>query len=212
MSKKVLILSASPRKGGNSDLLCDQFAKGAEEAGHSVEKIRVQEQKINPCLACYGCRGTGICVQKDGMAAILEKMVEADVLVLATPVYFYSMDGQLKTLIDRTLPRYTEIRDKEVYLIATAAAGKGAMERTIDSMRGFTDCLPGAQVKGVIYGSGVYQKGEVQLSYITHSNSGEGLLFYGDVTIPFVDRFPKGEIYNLLTTRPEDLKNEAKTE
>ena len=159
--KKVLILSGSPRKDGNSDLLCDQFAKGAEEAGHQVEKIRVQEQKINPCLACYGCRGTGSCVQKDGMAAILEKMVEADTLVLATPVYFYSMDGQLKTLIDRTLPRYTEIRDKEIYLIATAAAGKGAMERTIDSMRGFTDCLPGAQVKGVIYGSGVYQKGEV---------------------------------------------------
>ena len=53
---------------------------------------------------------------------------------------------------------------------------------------------------------------EHQLSYITHSNSGEGLLFYGDVTIPFVDRFPRGEIYNLLTTRPEDLKNEAKTE
>ena len=53
---------------------------------------------------------------------------------------------------------------------------------------------------------------EHQLSYITHSNSGEGLLFYGNVTIPFVDRFPKGEIYNLLTTRPEDVKNEAKTE
>ena len=53
---------------------------------------------------------------------------------------------------------------------------------------------------------------EHQLSYITHSNSGEGLLFYGDVTIPFVDRFARGEIYNLLTTRPEDLKNEAKTE
>lgn len=95
------------------------------------------------------------------MAAILDKMVQADVLVLATPVYFYSMDGQLKTLIDRTLPRYTEIRDKEVYFIATAAAGRGAMERTMDAMRGFTDCLPGAQVKGAIYGSGVYQKGEV---------------------------------------------------
>ena len=161
MSKKILILSASPRKGGNSDLLCDQFAKGAEEAGHQLEKIRVQEKKIAPCLACYGCRGTGTCVRKDDMAAILDKMVEADVLVLATPVYFYSMDGQLKTLIDRTLPRYTEIRDKEVYFIATAAAGKGAMERTIDSMRGFTDCLPGAQVKGVVYGSGVYQKGEI---------------------------------------------------
>ena len=95
MSKKVLILSASPRKGGNSDLLCGQFAKGAEEAGHQVEKIRVQEKKIAPCLACYGCRGTGICVQRDDMAAILDKMVTADVLVLATPVYFYSMDGQI---------------------------------------------------------------------------------------------------------------------
>ena len=161
MSKKILIVSASPRTGGNSDLLCDQFAKGAQEAGHQVEKIRVREKKIAPCLACYGCRGTGICVQKDDMAEILEKLVEADVLVLATPVYFYSMDGQLKTLIDRTLPRYTEIRNKEVWFIATAAAGKVAMERTIDALRGFTDCLPGAQVKGVIYGSGVYQKGEV---------------------------------------------------
>ena len=88
-------------------------------------------------------------------------MVQADVLVLATPVYFYSMDGQLKTLIDHTLPRYTEIRDKEVFFIATAAAERGAMERTVDAMRGFTDCLPGAQVKGIVYGSGVYQKGEV---------------------------------------------------
>lgn len=161
MSKKVLILSASPREGGNSDLLCDQFAKGAEEAGHRVEKIRVQEKRIAPCLACYGCRGTGVCVQKDDMEDILNKMVQADVLVLATPVYFYSMDGQLKTLIDRTLSRYTEIRDKAVFFIATAAAERGAMERTVDAMRGFTDCLPGAQVKGIVYGSGVYQKGEV---------------------------------------------------
>ena len=162
MPKKVLILSASPRKGGNSDLLCDQFAKGAEEAGHQVEKIRVQEKKIAPCLACYGCRNTGVCVQKDDMVDILDKLVKADVLVLATPVYFYSMDGQLKTLIDRTLPRYMEIRGKKVYFIATAAADRDAMERTVDAMRGFTDCLPGAQVKGVVYGSGVYQKGEVR--------------------------------------------------
>ena len=161
MSKQVLILAGSPRKGGNSDLLCDEFARGAREAGHTVEKIYVQDQRIGPCRACYGCRGTGACVQKDDMAAILDKMVEADVLVLATPVYFYSMDGQLKTLIDRTLPRYTEIADKDLYFIATAAAGRGAMERTVDAMRGFTDCLPGAKVKGTVYGSGVYQKGEV---------------------------------------------------
>lgn len=162
MAKKVLIISASPRKGGNSDILCDQFKKGAEEAGNTVEKVYLQQKKIGPCLACYGCRGTGVCVQKDDMEELLNKMVEAGVLVLATPVYFYSMDGQLKTMIDRTLPRYTQIQDKDVYFIATAAAGRRAMERTMDAMRGFTDCLPRARVKGEIYGEGVYQKGEVE--------------------------------------------------
>lgn len=122
----------------------------------------MQDLKIGACRACYGCRGTGSCVQKDDMADVLEKMISADVIVLATPVYFYSMDGQMKTLIDRTLPRYVEIKDKDFYFITTAAAGAGAMERTVDSLRGFTDCLPRAEVKGVVYGSGVYQKGEVK--------------------------------------------------
>lgn len=162
MSKNILILSASPRKGGNSDLLCDAFAQGAKEAYHTIEKFYVQDQKIGGCMAYYVCRGKGVCVQKDDMVPILEKMVEADVIVMATPVYFYAMDGQLKTLIDRTLPRYTEIRDKDFYFIATAAAGAKAMERTMDGMEGFTDCLPGAKVKAKIYGSGVYQKGEVK--------------------------------------------------
>ena len=161
MSKNILILSGSPRKGGNSDILCDEFMRGAQEAGHTAEKIFIREKKIGYCIACYACRESGACALKDGMQDVLDKMAWADVIVMASPVYFYSMDGQLKTLIDRTLPRYTEIRDKEVYLIATAAAGRGAMERTVDAMRGFTDCLPGAQVKGTVYGSGVYQKGEV---------------------------------------------------
>lgn len=162
MNKKVLVLAGSPRKGGNSDLLCDEFIRGAREAGCSAEKVYIQNLKIGACRACYGCRGTGSCVQKDDMAGLLDKMIAADVIVLATPVYFYSMDGQMKTMIDRTLPRYTEIKNKDFYFIATAAAGAGAMERTADALRGFTDCLPGATVRGVIYGSGVYQKGEVR--------------------------------------------------
>lgn len=161
MNKRILILSGSPRKNGNSDILCEQFAKGAKEAGNSVEKVYVQDLKIGGCWACYGCRKTMECVQKDDMTELLDKMVAADVIVLATPVYFYSMDGQMKTMIDRTLPRYMEIADKDFYFIATAAAGKRAMERTMDSLRGFTDCLPGAKVKGLVYGEGVYQKGEV---------------------------------------------------
>lgn len=71
MKKKVLILSGSPRKHGNSDLLCDEFMKGALEAGHEVEKIRVQEKNIGYCMACYACRGTGNCAIKDDMADIL---------------------------------------------------------------------------------------------------------------------------------------------
>ena len=162
MSKKVLVLAGSPRKGGNSDILCDAFIKGALESGNTAQKIYLQDLNISPCMACYGCRGTGKCVKKDDMEGLLEKMIAADVIVLATPVYFYSMDAQMKMMIDRTLPRYTEIKDKEFYFIATAAAGERAMERTIDGLSGFTDCLPGAKVRDVIYGSGVYQKGEVK--------------------------------------------------
>lgn len=149
MRKKVLVLSGSPRKNGNSDMLCDAFIKGAENSGHLAEKILIQNKKISPCLACYGCRNTHLCVQKDDMREILEKMVQADVIVLATPVYFYSLSGQLKTLIDRTLPQYTQIANKDFYFMATAAAGKKSMERTMDALRGFTDCLPNANMSMV---------------------------------------------------------------
>jgi multimeric flavodoxin WrbA len=123
--------------------------KGAEESGNTTEKIYVSDRKIGWCRGCYACQAGHICVQKDEMAEILDKMLKADVIVLSTPVYFYTMDGQIKTLIDRTLPRYTDIRNKDFYFIATAAAGKGAMECTIDGLCGFTDCLPGAKVKGL---------------------------------------------------------------
>ena len=105
MSKKILVISGSPRKGGNSDILCDQFMLGAREAGHAAEKIYLQEQKIGFCRACYACKETGTCIQKDDVSVILDKMVNADVIVMATPVYYYTMNGQMKTLIDRALPR-----------------------------------------------------------------------------------------------------------
>lgn len=161
--KNILIISASPRKDGNSDLLCDEFIKGAKEAGHNTEKIRLSEHKIGYCLGCGACNNTHLCVQKDNMKEILDKMVEADVIVLATPVYFYTMDAQLKTLIDRTVPRYTEISNKEFYFITTAAdTDKSMLEKTVEGLRGFTeDCLESPIEKGVIYATGVWQKGEV---------------------------------------------------
>ncbi|GIM28321.1 flavodoxin family protein [Clostridium polyendosporum] len=164
MNKKVLVLSASPRKGGNSEMLCDQFMLGAKESGNQVEKIFVGDKKINYCVACDGCkRNNGNCVYKDDMAEVLEKMIAADVIVMATPVYFYTMDGQMKTLIDRTVARYTEIRNKEFYFIATAADDrKQAMERTLEGFRGFTCCLSGAKEKGIIYGTGAWNKGDIK--------------------------------------------------
>lgn len=166
MTKNILILSASFRKGGNSDTLCNQFMKGAEEAGHKVEKIFINDKKINYCRGCGVCNTTHKCIQKDDMAEILDKMVNADVIVMATPVYFYTMNGQMKTLIDRTVPRYEEISDKEFYFIATAADGSRAhLQKTIDGFRGFTeDCLPGAKEKGIIYGTGAWQTGDIKNS------------------------------------------------
>ncbi len=164
MSKKILVLSSSPRRGGNSDLLCDQFMKGALEAGHHAEKIFFKDKKISYCTGCGVClNGEKPCPLKDDMPEVLEKMVSAEVIVMATPVYFYTMDAQMKTLIDRTCSRYTEISNKEFYFIVAAAdTDKGAMERTIEGFRGFTSCLNGAEEKGIIYGTGAWNIGDIK--------------------------------------------------
>lgn len=164
MSKHVLIISASPRKGGNSDTLCSQFGKGAQEAGNQVEKLQLAELHIDYCSACYACKKLGHCVKQDDMPMVIDKMKSSDVIVLATLVYFYTMNAQLKTMIDRTLggAQTPGLENKEFYLIATAADGKGEMERTIDVIRGYLECLPGAKEMGVIYGAGAWQLGDIQ--------------------------------------------------
>ena len=164
MSKNVLVLSASPRKGGNSDTLCDEFVRGSRDAGHRVEKIFLGDRNISYCTGCGICNTTHRCVLQDDMADILERMVRADVIVMATPVYFYTMNAQMKTLIDRTVPRYTEISDKDFYFLVTAAdPDQSMLERTIECFRGFTeDCLDNAREKGILYTTGVWQTGEIQ--------------------------------------------------
>lgn len=164
MSKKVLILSGSPRKGGNSDLLCDEFMRGAQDGGNTVEKIRVTEKKIAPCLGCYYCaKNGGKCVQPDDMAELLQKMIDADVLVLASPVYFYSICAQLKAVIDRTVARWTEVENKDFYYIVTMAdTSASSVDTTLACFRGYADCVEGANEKGVIIGNGVHEKGEIK--------------------------------------------------
>lgn len=161
--KNILILSSSPRRGGNSDTLCNEFLRGAIDAGHTVEKIFLGDKKINYCTGCSTCSLRGKpCPEKDDMPEILDKMVAADIIVMATPVYFYTMSAQMKTLIDRCCGRYTLITGKEFYFIVTAAeSAQQKMARTIDTFQGFLDCLNGATIKGVIYGLGVWHSGEI---------------------------------------------------
>lgn len=96
------------------------------------------------------------------MAEILDKIADAEVLLMATPVYFLAMNGQLKTLIDRTVPKYMQMKDKDVYFIATAALNdKSMLERTIDGFRGFIDCYEDFREKGSILATGIWNAGEI---------------------------------------------------
>ncbi len=164
MSKKVLILSSSPRKGGNSDTLCDEFMRGATYSGNDTEKIFLCDKNIHYCTGCSVCSRYGKpCPQKDDAAEIIEKMLAADVIVMATPVYFYTMSAQMKTLIDRCCSRYTEISNKEFYFIVTAAENdQSKMLRTIDTFQGFLDCLENPTIKGIVSGLGVWHIGEIK--------------------------------------------------
>jgi multimeric flavodoxin WrbA len=158
--KKILILSASPRKSGNSDILCKQFKKGVEEAGHVVEQVYLYDEKIGFCKACYACFKTGKCVLQDDMAGILDKIQAADVIVVATPTYFMTMNGMLKNTIDRFLPRWQDLGGHDVYLIITGHDGKEGLSLVGEELTKIFQEL-GNNVKDIIWGERVWQKGEV---------------------------------------------------
>lgn len=101
MVKKILVISATLRKSGNSDALARAFAEGAKAAGNEVEFISLRGKTINFCVGCLSCQNTQKCVIKDDAPAIVEKMHDSDVIAFATPVYYYEMSGQMKTLLDR---------------------------------------------------------------------------------------------------------------
>ena len=139
------------------------FAQGAEEAGSKVETIFLRDKKIGFCLACYHCRDHGgVCAIKDDMAEILDKMNAADVIVMASPVYFYSVDAQMKALIDRCVARWRTIKNKTFYYIMTSAEDSDTvMDTTLQCLRGLALCLDGSVEGGVIYGKGVYEAGAI---------------------------------------------------
>lgn len=161
--KNILIISSSPRKNGNSQMLCEQFKRGAEEKGHTVTLVRLMEKIIGFCRACDGCmRNGGTCVLNDDMAEILKLFQEADVIVLATPVYFYGISAQMKTFIDRTYPIWQHLGKKEVYYIISAGLGEDIIERSLGDLDGFVEHLEEYRISGRIYATNVMEAGLVK--------------------------------------------------
>ncbi len=164
MSKKVLVISTSLREESNSDALADAFARGAMETGNTVEKIDLIGKDIAFCLGCLVCQKTQHCVIQDDADEISNKMLNADVIVFATPIYFYGISGQMKTLLDRSNPLYTsDYKFREIYLLASAAENK---ETTIKGaqtcLQGWIDCFPKAKLIGTIFAGGVNDIGEIK--------------------------------------------------
>lgn len=161
MAKKVFIASSTPRRNGNSEVLAAEFARGAREAGHIVNKVDIRDLKLQFCSGCLSCQVRGSCVLNDSMNGLYDEIQSADILVFATPIYFYEMSGQLKTFLDRLNPLYgRENRFKEVYLLATAAdEDPAAMNRAISGLQGWIDCFAGVRLAQTICGAGATEAG-----------------------------------------------------
>ena len=159
----ILIISGSPRKGGNTELLAEAFAKGAAEH-HQVEIVSVRDYKVNPCLGCNACFKTnGICAQKDDMPVIYEKMSQADMLVIASPVYFYGLSAQLKAVIDRF---HNPIRDTfHVKKMALLLVGAASLPELFDAiLTEYILCLKFFKIEdaGKVLVRGVKDKGDIK--------------------------------------------------
>ena len=161
--KKVIVISTSLRTGSNSHALAEQFAKGAEAAGNQVELVTLRGKDIRFCVGCLSCQKTGACIFKDDVPAIMDSVLNADVVCWATPIYYYEMSGQMKTLIDRMNAMFPkDYRFRYVYLLTTAAENEPFVpERAASGLQGWIDCFGKAQLKGHIFCGGVGAPNEI---------------------------------------------------
>lgn len=162
--KKVLIISTSLRRNSNSDYIAREFERGAKDAGNEVEFISLIGKKIDFCIGCLSCQLTQECVIKDDANEIAEKVKNADVVVYATPVYYYEMSGQMKTLIDRMNCLFpSDYKFRDVYLLAASAEDEeSAMDGAVKGVQGWVDCFEKANLAGVIRGTGLTETGEAK--------------------------------------------------
>ena len=155
--KKVLIVSSSLRGGSNSEILAHEAEKGAKDAGNEVEFLSLKDKEIKFCIGCLSCQKTLKCVQKDDMADLIGKVQNADVIIFATPIYYYEMSGQLKTFLDRCNPLYSqENKFKDVYLITSSYdSSENAADRAINGLKGWIECFEQSRFAGCLVGGGI---------------------------------------------------------
>ena len=170
---KVLGLFGSPRKGGNTEILLEEALKGAEREGAEIERLYLSDLKITPCTECHGCDSTGDCVIVDEMQKIYPKLLEADVIILASPIFFYGVTAWAKTLIDRSQALWAKKylvndpamgkrgkRRKGFFISVGATKGQKVFEGAIMTVKYFFDALNTEYTGELVY-RGVDGKGEI---------------------------------------------------
>lgn len=164
MSKKVLIIGTSPRIHGNSNILAQAFADGAREAGNDVEFIPLAGKKIGFCVGCWGCTKTHRCVFHDDADMIVQKMKDADVVVFATPIYYYEMSGQMKVLLDRTNALYTaDYKFRDIYLLTAAeATSPDTPQQAINGLKAWMRVFNKAHLENTLFAGGTFEDGSIK--------------------------------------------------
>ncbi len=153
----ITVVSTSIRNKSNSEILAHEFEKGALAAGCDVDFITLKDKSIEYCKGCLSCQRTGKCVIKDDVESIMQTVKNSDVICFATPIYYYGMSGQMKTLLDRLNPLYSsDYRFKSIYLIATSAdEDKDAINGTITGLNGWISCFERASLKNTLHAGGL---------------------------------------------------------
>ena len=164
MSKKVLLISTSLRAHSNSEVLADAFLAGAGDAGNVIEKISLKGKSLAFCKGCLSCIQTGKCVISDDAVEIAERMRNAEVIAFATPIYYYEMSGQMKTLLDRANSLYAaDYAFREIYLLTSAADEPDSVpDRALHGLEGWIECFEGVTLAGSVFAGGVNKPGEIE--------------------------------------------------
>lgn len=161
--KNILIISTSLRSKSNSYELAKAFSQGASEAGNQVELLTLHQKDLRFCLGCLSCVKTGKCVINDDAPEIVAKIHDADIIVFATPVYYYEMSGQMKTLLDRANPLFGgDYHFTDIYLLTSAAENEASVpDRAVSGLEGWIECFDRARLAGTVFAGGVTEPGEI---------------------------------------------------